>query len=179
MMRFSRYFTLLLLTVLLLVPTSFSWASKRDIRFGWFSSAPIPQTASDVKVSGSLKPDKVKGAQTSRGTITIEIPSNLHVQSNKPLDKFLVPTKLDIDAPQGLKVGPITYPRAQMRKLAFSKKPVAVYEGLAVIRFNIIVPAKFSQNSAELKGRLRFQACNNDACFPPQTREVKLSLAIE
>ncbi len=139
----------------------------------------VPQTASDVKVSGSLKPDKVKRGGATQGTIAIEIPNGLHLQSNKPLDKFLVPTKLDIEAPQGLKIGPALYPRARVVKLSFSKTPVAVYEGLAVIRFNVSVPASFGASSAEIKGRLRFQACNNEACFPPQTREIKIGLSVE
>ena len=109
----------------------------------------------------------------------MEIPSGLHVQSNKPLDKYLVPTKLDIDAPQGVRVGGIIYPRPLMRKLKFSKNQVAVYEGRATIRFNVTVPASFNGNSAELKGRLRFQACNDEACFPPVTREVKMWLNVE
>ena len=44
------------------------------------------------------------------------------------------------------------------------------------MRFTVTVPRSFSGNSAELKGRLRYQACNDDTCFPPQTREVKMSL---
>ncbi len=59
----------------------------------------------------------------------MDIPAGLHVQSNKPLDKFLVPTKLEVETPSGMKVGPVSYPRAVMRKLKFSKGMVAVYEG--------------------------------------------------
>jgi hypothetical protein len=158
--------TLLLLTALLVVPA------------GSFS-APVPQTAADIQVTGSVKPDKVKKGQTTRGTVELNIPSGLHVQSNKPLDKFLVPTKLEFDAPQGMNVGPALYPRAALRSLKFSKSRVAVYEGRAVIRFNVSVPANYSGGSGEIKGKLRFQACNDDACFPPVTREVKMQLNVE
>ena len=48
-----------------------------------------------------------------------------------------------------------------------------------MISFNITIPANFGGNSAEVKGRLRFQACNDDACFPPVTREVKMWVNIE
>ena len=142
-------------------------------------SSTLPQSAADVKVSGELKPDKIKKGQISRATVVMEIPQNLHVQSNKPLDKFLIPTKLEIDAPRDLKVGPVSYPRAISRRLGFSKQPVAVYEGKAIIRFNVTVPANYGSSSAELRGNLRFQACNNDSCFPPVNREVKLWLNVE
>ena len=84
-----------------------------------------------------------------------------------------------VEAPQGVRIGAVIYPRALMRNLKFSKGKVAVYEGRALIRFNVTVPASYSGNSAEIKGRLRFQACNDEACFPPVTREVKMWLNIE
>src|SRR5215217_1634532 len=144
-----------------------------------FYSTPVPQSASDVNINGSLAPDKVKKGRVARASVVMDIPSGLHVQSSKPLDKFLVATKLDVETPSGMQVGPITYPRALMRKLKFSKGMVAVYEGRAVIRFNVTVPANYSGGSGEIKGKLRFQACNDESCFPPVTREVKMWLNVE
>ena len=145
-----------------------------------FYSNPVPpQSSSDVNVSGSLAPDKVKKGRIARASVVMDIPAGLHVQSSKPLDKFLVATKLDVETPSGMKVGPISYPRALMRKLKFSKGAVAVYEGRAMIRFNVTVPANYSGGSGEVKGKLRFQACNDEACFPPITREVKMWLNVE
>jgi len=137
------------------------------------------QSSADVNVAGSLAPDKVKKGRIVRATVTMDIPAGLHVQSSRPLDKFLVATKLDVETPSGMQAGPISYPRALMKKLKFSKSTVAVYEGKAVIRFNVTVPANYSGGSGEIKGKLRFQACNDDSCFPPVTREVKMRLNVE
>jgi thioredoxin:protein disulfide reductase len=144
-----------------------------------FYSSPVPQSAADVNVSGSVAPDKIKKGRIVRATVVMDIPSGLHVQSSKPLDKFLVATKLDVETPSGMKVGPISYPRALMRKLKFSKGMVAVYEGKSLVRFNVTVPANYSGGSGEIKGKLRFQACNDESCFPPVTREVKMWLNVE
>lgn len=144
-----------------------------------FYSNTAPQSSSDVNVSGSIAPDKVKKGRIARASVVMDIPAGLHVQSNKPLDKFLVPTKLDVETPSGMRVGPISYPRALMRKLKFSKGAVAVYEGRAVVRFNVTVPANYSGGSGEIKGKLRFQACNDESCFPPVTREVKMWLNVD
>lgn len=144
-----------------------------------YSKPAPPQSAADINVSGSIAPDKVKKSRTARATVVMDIPSGLHVQSNKPLDKFLVATKLDVETPSGMSVGPITYPRALMRKLKFSKNTVAVYEGKTMLRFNVTVPANYSGGSGEIKGKLRFQACNDESCFPPVTREVKMWLNVE
>ena len=144
-----------------------------------FYSNPTPQSASDINVSGSLAPDKIKKGRIVRASVVMDIPDGLHVQSNKPLDKFLVATKLDVETPPGMQVGPISYPRPLMRKLKFSKGAVAVYEGRATLRFNVTVPANYSGGSGEIKGKLRFQACNDESCFPPVTREVKMWLNVE
>ena len=163
MIKHSRIFSLI---VLLLIPAT-------------LYSKPSPQSSSDVNVTGSIAPDKVKKGRVVRATVVMDIPSGLHVQSSKPLDKFLVPTKLDVETPSGMNVGPVSYPRPLMRKLKFSKGNVAVYEGKAMIRFNVTVPANYSGGSGEIKGKLRFQACNDESCFPPITREVKMWLNVE
>jgi thiol:disulfide interchange protein DsbD len=155
------------LFIILLLPVTF------------YSNPAPPQSASDINVSGSLAPDKIKKGRVVRATVVMDIPNGLHVQSSKPLDKFLVATKLDVETPSGMQVGPITYPRAMTRNLKFSKKAVAVYEGRAILRFNVTVPANYSAGSGEIKGKLRFQACNDESCFPPITREVKMWLNVE
>jgi thiol:disulfide interchange protein DsbD len=137
------------------------------------------QSSNDVKLSGSIAPDKIKKGRTVKAMVVMEIPGGLHVQSNKPLDKFLVATKLDVETPSGMTVGPIAYPRALMRSLKFSKGQVAVFEGRTMIRFPVTVPANYSGGSGEIKGKLRFQACNDESCFPPVTREVKMWLNVE
>jgi len=163
----SKYSALLSLLVVLLLPVSF------------YSNPAPPQSSADVNVSGSIAPDKVKKGRIARASVVMDIPSGLHVQSSKPLDKFLVATKLDVQTPSGMNVGPVSYPRALMRKLKFSKGTVAVYEGRAILRFNVTVPANYSGSSGEIKGKLRFQACNDESCFPPVTREVKMWLNVE
>ena len=164
MTKIHRIFSLF---VILLIPITF------------YSNPVPPQSAADVNVSGSVAPDKVKKGRIVRATVVMDIPNGLHVQSNKPLDKFLVPTKLDVETPSGMQVGPVSYPRPVMRKLKFSKGNVAVYEGKAMLRFNVTVPANYSGGSGEIKGKLRFQACNDESCFPPVTREVKMWLNVE
>jgi len=137
------------------------------------------QSASDVNVSGSIAPDKIKKGRIVRGTVVMEIPAGLHVQSNRPLDKYLVATKLDLETPSGMQAGPVSYPRAVMRNLRFSKGAVAVFEGRTTLRFNVTVPANYNGGSGEIKGKLRFQACNDESCFPPVTREVKMWLNVQ
>jgi len=139
----------------------------------------VPQSAPNIPVNGALASSKIARGRSVQGTVVMEIPSGFHANSNRPLEKFLIATQLQIEAPKGVRVGPVIYPRALLRSLKFSKTKVSVFEGRTTMRFSVTVPRDYSGNSAELKARLRFQSCNDDTCFPPQTREVKMWLNVE
>jgi DsbC/DsbD-like thiol-disulfide interchange protein len=161
----KRVIQALLITILMLFPAT-------------FRARVSPQSAPNIAVSGSLSSDRVQRGRSVQATLVMDIPSGYHVNSSRPLEKFLVATQLQIEAPNGIRVGPVIYPRAVLRNFKFSKSKVSVYEGRATMRVNVIVPASFSSGSAELKARLRYQSCNDEACFPPQTREISLPLTI-
>lgn len=138
-----------------------------------------PQSQPNIGVNGYFSADKVKRGRTGQGAVVMDIPSGFHVHSNRPLEKFLIATQLQIEAPKGVRVGQVVYPPAVLRSLKFSKNRVSVYEGKATMRFNVAVPANFGSDSTEVKARLRYQSCNDELCFPPQTREVTIPIRIK
>jgi DsbC/DsbD-like thiol-disulfide interchange protein len=134
------------------------------------------QSPPNIGVNSSLSVDKVPRGRPIQAVVVMDIPSGFHVNSSKPLGKFLIPTNLQIEAPTGIRVGRVIYPRALLRSFRFSKNKVSVYEGRATMRFKVTVPANFASDSAELKARLRYQSCNDEVCFPPQTHELTLPI---
>jgi thiol:disulfide interchange protein DsbD len=144
-----------------------------------FFVAALPQSAPNIPVDGSLAMDKIARGRSVQATVVMDIPSGYHVNSNRPLENFLIATQLQIEAPKGIRLGRILYPRALLRSLKFSKNKVSVFEGRTTMRFSVTVPRDFKGNSTEIKARLRFQSCNDDMCFSPQTREISLRLNVE
>ncbi len=158
--------------------------AKRSVLFafillagGIFSATASAQP--NITVNGSVAPGKVARGRTAQVTVVMNIPRGYHVHSNKPLEKFLIATQLQVEAPNGLRVGPVSYPRALLRQLKFSKNRVAVYEGRVTMRFSVAVPANFRTGSAEIKAKVRYQSCDDEVCFPPQTKEEKVWLNVE
>jgi len=143
-----------------------------------FYATPLPQSAPNIGVTGNLSASNVKRGRSVQGTIVMDIPGGYHVNSSRPLEKFLVATELRIEASNSIRVGPVIYPRAVLRMFKFSKSRVSVYEGRAIMRFSVSVPASAAIGSTQLKARLRYQSCNDEVCFPPRTQEVSLSLTI-
>jgi DsbC/DsbD-like thiol-disulfide interchange protein len=164
--RLNRYLGQLLLTITL----SLSPAS--------FYATALPQSAPNISVNGYVSGDSVRRGRSAQAVVVMEIPAGYHVNSNRPLEKFLIPTQLQIEAPAGVKVSAVSYPRALLRRLKFSKNQVAVYEGRAAMRFNVTVPASFGSDSTEVKARLKYQSCNDEVCFPPATREITIPVRV-
>lgn len=133
----------------------------------------------NITVNGSVAPGKVARGRTAQVTVVMNIPRGYHVHSNKPLEKFLIATQLQVEVPGGLRVGPVTYPRALLRQLKFSKNRVAVYEGRVTMRFSVAVPRDFATGTKEIKAKVRYQSCDDEVCFPPQTKEEKVWLHVE
>ena len=159
--------------------TIFFLAIVIPIFSGSINSNVSAQTPPHINVSASVSSNKVSRGRSVRATVTMDIPGGYHVNSNRPLEKFLIPTTMKVDAPDGLRIGPIAYPRAVLRKFKFSKSNVSVYEGRAIMRFTVTTPPGTSTGSKEVKLYVRYQSCNDEVCFPPQTKELSLWLNVE
>lgn len=143
------------------------------------TSTAVPQSAPHINVNASLSSNKVNRGRSVRATVVMDIPGGYHVNSNRPLEKFLIPTQLKVETPDGIRAGAVSYPRAVLRKFKFSKNNVSVFEGRATMRFNLTVPAGGSTGTKEVKLRLRYQSCNDEVCFPPQTKDLSLWVNVE
>ncbi len=102
--------------------------------------------------------------------VSVRIRKGYHINSNRPLEDYLIPTKLSWDAAP-LVVASIDYPQAQEIKPSFSQKPLSVYSSRIVIRTRFQAPAA-EIGLSELKGKFRFQACDDKSCLPPKTIDV-------
>src|SRR5262245_60058537 len=140
-------------------------------------AAPAPEPS--ISVKGYYSTDKVQRGRTVRGAVVMEIPSGYHVNSNRPLGKYAIATVLKVEAPRGVTVSAVSYPRAVVRKLkATNNEALALYEGRAIMRFSVTVPANYQDGSIKLKARLRYQSCNDEVCFPPKNQDVDLNLDV-
>jgi hypothetical protein len=143
-----------------------------------FRAEPRSVAQANIGVNGFFSVDKAQRGRTIQAAGVLEIPSGYHINSNRPLAKFLIPTTLKIEAPNGIRVGPVSYPRAQLRSFSFSPDKLSVYEGRAVLRFNVTIPASFPIGVTELRVRLKYQSCNDEACFPPANRTITMPIAV-
>jgi len=138
----------------------------------------LAQTPPDIRINTYSASDKVQRGRSVQAVVEVEIPAGFHIHSNRPLEKFLIATQLQVESPKGIRVGPVSYPRARLRNLKFSKNKVSVFEGKATMRFKIVVPANYGGDSVDVKARLRYQSCNDELCFRPENRDLNFSVRV-
>jgi DsbC/DsbD-like thiol-disulfide interchange protein len=104
--------------------------------------------------------------------IDIEIPDGWHINAHQPGSKDFIATRLSLsERARGWHLGPVDYPRGEDRQLAFQPQPLIVYSDK--VRLQAIVSSD-KRTALTLPLDIRLQACNDQACLPPET--VTLSL---
>ena len=94
-----------------------------------------------------------------------------HVNSHTPKSELLIPTQVALEAADGVRFMPLEYPAGQPYSFAFDPtEKLDVYAG----DFTVRLPVTATPGDHELKGTLRYQACNSAACYPPRTLPVSV-----
>jgi len=127
-------------------------------------------------ISGSI--GAVKRGGSVKGTIILDVPGGLHVNSNRPNSEYAIPTVVNIKA-EGAKIGAVSYPRGKNRKFAFSEDSINVYEGRNAFNFNLTVPANFKGNIVRVRAVVRYQACTDEVCYAPKSKEITLTARVQ
>ena len=133
-------------------------------------------SANAQTVGGSIGP--VARGGSVKGTVTLSIPGGLHVNSNRPNSQYAIPTSVKVSA-TGAKTGAVAYPRGKNRKFQFSEDTLNVYEGTVSFSFNLTVPAGFKGDVVKVRAVVRYQACTEEVCYPPKSKEVTLTARVK
>ncbi len=107
--------------------------------------------------------------------VRVIIPEGWHIQSNAPLDEFLIPTEVKASG-KGLEFGKPVFPRPRMKELAALGGEVALFEDTLDVRMPVRFRASGAGAAKALEAatvNVRYQACNDSQCLPPRTIAAK------
>ena len=150
----------------------------------------LPLSAQDLDqdISGRKAPSitlsppgitTVTRSKPGKVVLRFHVNAGFHVNSNTPKSEFLIPTVLKLDAPTDIAVGKITYPAGEEMSFPFSPdEKLSVYTGefpLSIVIHPLasVVPGKYM-----LRGELKYQACDNAACYPPKKLPVEFEVKV-
>ena len=111
--------------------------------------------------------------------LNFRVARGFHINSNTPKSEFLIPTNLKMDLPTDIILGKIQYPAGEDASFPFSPdEKLSVYSGdftiaVAVHPLHSVVPGKYV-----VHGVLRYQACDNAACYPPKALPVSFEVKV-
>lgn len=128
-------------------------------------------------VTGSIANGTVARGKSARATVTLSIPGGLHVNSSRPASEYAVATTVRPTS-SGAKIGAVSYPRGTTRKFSFSETPINVYEGNVRFTFNVTVPESFKGKRVSVRVAVKYQACNDEVCYPPKTKDITLTASV-
>jgi hypothetical protein len=111
--------------------------------------------------------------------LQFRVEGGFHINSNQPGEKYLLPTTLKIAPPTDLVVGKITYPPGKSSSFAFAPDQLlSVYSGDFAVTVQVRSLASVMPGNYELRGNLRYQACDNAQCYPPKTLPVQFEVKV-
>lgn len=138
-------------------------------------AAQLPRPDKVVKPAVYLSLEPVPRGHAFELAVVGEIQKGFHVNANKVLEDYLIPTTVTAELPAGWMLQETKYAEGKALKFEFSDKPLNVYEGTFITRLKLSAPASAPLGVVKLPLTLRYQACNDVACLPP----VKLALQAE
>lgn len=154
---------LVALVALFLCPIPGGYAKKAD-------------SAVAIRAIAPTEPLRAGGSATMALQLTIASP--YHINAHQPLQEYLIPTSLELEAIPGITFGKPVFPPAEVKKLPVSDSPMAVYEGVVTITTEMRLAADFPATRAVVRGRVRTQACDNISCLPPRWNAFQLTIPI-
>jgi len=131
-------------------------------------------------VSGELKENMSLYYPGSTGYLALvaDIADEWHINSHTPLDNFLIPTTIEVEAPRGIEITKILYPEPVMEKLGISEGKMPLYKGRTVFGIRFKVGKDVKQGTYGIKATLRYQGCNNFTCIEPASKTFEKRIRI-
>ena len=137
-----------------------------------------PETPSWVKPLPVAKVSVASG-RPAKVQLRFRIAEGYHINSHQPGSELLIPTRLQLNPPTDIGVGSITYPRGRDLTLAIAPdQPLNVYTGEFVITGKVSAMRSATPGNYKVHGQLKYQACNDRACFPPKLAPVEFEVKV-
>jgi DsbC/DsbD-like thiol-disulfide interchange protein len=123
----------------------------------------------------STEVSRPASGRTTRLSLRVQLPKEVHVQSDRPRDPLLVPTALTLAPPAGVTVARVTYPVPSDLAQPGRPTPLAVFSDAFVIDVDVTVD---TPGPVTIPGQLRYQACTDKVCFAPAKAAVEWEISV-
>jgi len=130
-----------------------------------------------IKASLASK-DTIHPGSEIKVNVKVSVSSGWHINSNKPNEDFLIPSKLTASSPEKISFRSVVYPKGKEIKFDFSEKLLSVYENEFELTAALKIPAEIAEGKHKIAVTLEYQACNNQTCMPPNNATDTLTILV-
>ncbi len=134
--------------------------------------------AQQVNARAILSTDKIQAGSTIQIALQLKISDDWHINSHTPTFDYLIGTTFELQSKEEIILADIQYPKGNPVSLSFADQPIDVYEGTTTIFASLRISDKLNPGIDTIKGKITFQACNNQICLPPSAIDVNIPIQI-
>lgn len=131
-----------------------------------------------VQVDAYASHDHIHAGDAFQIALVVTIEAGFHINSNSPIDPYLIPTAVTFDEGDHVAVSPASYPLPEHKSFSFSTHKAAVYTGKVSIFSRGRLSEDVSLGDIDLTGALTYQACDDQSCFMPKTLKFEIPLKV-
>jgi hypothetical protein len=138
--------------------------------------APTPQAHAQQRATVEKAAVNVSGLKPGTKTmaaVVLDIKPGFHAQSRTPSQEFYIKFDAKADDNPALKFGEVIYPEGHVEEYPALGK-MNVYVGRTVVYFPIEVKPDAPPGETKITGRLRYQICDDQLCFPPESSKFEI-----
>lgn len=148
----------------------------------------LAASAAFAQMPGTVTP-KVTAAPIAKVTVTqggkgkvemmFRVKPGFHVNSHKPSSELYIPTTVLLDVPTDVSVAALHYPDGEMLSFPFDPDTkLSVYTGDIAVTGTVLAAKSTPKGTYRVHGNLRYQACDNRACYPPSTVPIAFDVTV-
>ena len=157
------------LSLILLVLAAAAWAQGlRDL-----------SQSQERVTAGPAGPVRVRAGSAAKVELPFRVAPGFHINSNQPKSDLLIPTLVHLDPPTDILVGKVEYPAGKDVSFSFAPtEKLNVYQGDFAVTALVSAARRTSPGRYRVRGALKYQACDDRACYPPTSVPVAFDVQV-
>lgn len=126
-----------------------------------------------------VAPVPIRAGNSAQVELAFRVAPGFHINSNKPNSDLLIPTVVKLNPPTDIAIAKVTYPAGRDLSFAFSpKEKLNVYTGDFSVTALVRAARSMPPGRFRVHGDLKYQACDDRACYPPTQVPVAFDVKI-
>lgn len=153
-------------------------ASGLVLAGGLTAQMPKPEDVVEVRAEPMRLVSKRGG--TSAVTLFATVRTGFHINSNKPAEEYLIPTRIELAEGVPFVLADARFPAGELKSFGFAPDDkLSVYEGTVKVPLKLRAQPDAPAGSHTLKLLFHYQACNDQICLRAARKEVALTVRVE